>query len=360
MTANTRAMMFLTRGLCAALVLSSTAVALLARAGQKPNGTQGPRARSVTKPRPLPRMADGHPDLQAIWDFRSPVPLERPAELAGKESLTEAEAVEYRRRRLEAEEKRAQTSPGLLVGYDRNVWWDNGWDQLPGRTSLIVDPRDGRLPPLTPAAQKRVAEAAEPNEIAAGPEDRWLSERCMVGFNAGPPIMPSDYNNNLQIFQTPNTIGLLTEMIHEARIVHLDGRPAVGVRQWAGNSRGWWEGDTLVVDTTNFLEKTNLPGRPTGFSWRRNISDKGSAKLHVVERFLRTDFDTLVYEFTVDDPDTYAAPWTARVEMKRTTDQIFEYACHEGNMSMFGILSAARAVERAKANRPAGSTSTNR
>ena len=317
--------------------------------GQQAAEAPGGQATAAAKPsQPAPRTPDGRPDLQGTWDFRSPVPLERPEELAGKETLTKAEAEEFQRRRQEAWDKLSRIAVGLRTGYDTNVWFDNGWGHAMTRTSLLIDPADGRLPPMTADTRKRAAEAAVATEVAAGPEDRWLSERCMIGFNAGPPIMSSDYNNNLQVFQMPDQIVLLTEMIHEARIVPLDGRTHLpsSIRQWAGDSRGYWDGDTLVVDTINLLEKTIMaPGRPTGFGWRRKIADNGSDKVHIVERFTRLDVDTLAYEFTVDDPGTYTAPWTARVNMKKTMDPIYEYACHEGNYAMVGILSAARAVE---------------
>ena len=163
-------------------------------------------------------------------------------------------------------------------------------------------------------------------------------------------MVPSDYNNNVQILQTPDHVVLHTEMIHNARIVPLDGRPHISssMRQWMGDSRGRWEGDTLVVDTTNYVARTDSgPARFPGFMWRRNVSDKGSDRVHVIERFMRLDKDTLRYEFTVDDPGTFTAPWTARVDMSRTKGPIYEYACHEGNYAMYGMLSSARAVEGA-------------
>ena len=315
---------------------------------------QAPAASAKSQPatgdaRTSLRTPDGLPDLQGVWDFRSGVPLERPVELAGEE-LTEAEALEFRRRRFEEHEQRVATSVGFKTGYDTNIWWDNGWGQVITRTSLVVDPPDGRLPSLTPAAEKLVAEARRANELAAGPEDRMLTERCMFGFNAGPPIVPSDYNNNLQIFVTPDHVVLFTEMNHDARVVPLDGRSHLpsSMRQWAGDSRGRWEGETLVVETRSFLEKTAFFRAP-GFSWRRSMSDKGSDQLHVTERFSRLDAKTLLYEFTLNDPGTYTAPWTARVHMKLTEDLIYEYACHEGNYGMFGILSGTRADERGAA-----------
>ena len=175
-----------------------------------------------------------------------------------------------------------------------------------------------------------------------GPEDVGLSERCMLGFSSGPPILPSAYNNNLQLFQTPDYVVIVTELIHEARVVPLDGRPHLPrhIRQWLGDSRGHWDGDTLVVDSTNFTDKTG--------SFNTLISALGSGEtLHLIERFSRADADTLVYEFTVDDPTTFTRSFTAAIPMKMTQGPLYEYACHEGNYGMVGMLAGARALEKA-------------
>jgi hypothetical protein len=202
-------------------------------------------------------------------------------------------------------------------------------------TSLITDPPDGRLPPLTAAASARAAARAEARRLhpADGPEDRPLAERCLM-FNAGPPLLPGPYNNYLQIFQTRDHIAILNEMIHDVRIVPLDERPHAPsfIRRWQGDSRGRWEGKTLVVNTTNFTDKTNFRGT--------------AENLHLIERFTRTDADTLLYEFTVDDPSTFTKPWTAVLPMKRTDDPIFEYACHEANYGLTGVLRGARFEEK--------------
>ena len=296
-----------------------------------------------------PRTPDGRPDLSGVWDFRTVTPLERPAELAEKEFFTEEEAAAFASQRVRESNvdlNRATTATGRkvvngttetvdLASAYNNFWWDRG-DSVVGtnRTSLVIDPPDGRIPALTPEAEERAAErAALSQRITEGPEDRSLSERCIMGFNAGPPITPAGYNQNVQIFQTPDHVVLLNEMVHTARIVPLDGRPHGTLPQWAGDSRGRWEGDTLVVETTNFLRETSF----------RN----STANLHLVERLTRVDPDTLLYEFTVSDPTTWTRPWTAQIPMRRSESPLFEYACHEGNYGMEGTLSGARAIEKA-------------
>ena len=204
------------------------------------------------------------------------------------------------------------------------------------RTSLIVDPPNGRLPEATEAGRARAA-AGRGSFSSTLPEsftDLSNADRCITGFNAGPPITPGGYNQNVQIFQTPDHLVLLTEMVHTVRVVPLDGRPALddGVRQWSGESRGHWEGETLVVETGNFDAKRG---------WRGSTSE-----MRLVERFTRVDADTLEYEFTVTDPDTWVAPWTVNLPMRRNELPLFEYACHEGNYAMDAMLGGARADER--------------
>ena len=255
--------------------------------------------------RNVSRMPDGKPNLQGVWSFTSGVPLERPTEWAGKHELTEAEAAEFTRRQGETRKKREESGIENKTGYDLDVWFEDGRNQRAYRTSLIVDPPDGRLPALTPAAKRRISEGRQAAQEAAGPEDKTLADRCILGFNAGPPMMPSAYNNYVHILQARDVVVMQTEMIHDARIVPLDGRPFIGFRQWAGVSRGRWEGDTLVVETRYLLEKTGRSSSSApGFSWHRNVEDRGSEKLRVTERFTRVDASTLLYEFTVDDPDT--------------------------------------------------------
>jgi hypothetical protein len=206
------------------------------------------------------------------------------------------------------------------------------------RTSLIIDPPDGKIPTLTAEARKRLAALDEANgRLTEGPEDRPLSERCILRPNSGPPMVPTGYNNNFELIQAPGYVVIFNEQIHDARIIPTDGRPHLpqNVRQWMGDSRGRWEGDTLVIDTTNFTGKA--PFRGSG------------ENMHLVERFTRTDPDTLLYEFTVEDPHSFARPWTAQIPMTRSREAMFEYACHEGNYSMSSTLTGARALEREKA-----------
>jgi hypothetical protein len=305
-----------------------------------------------------PRTANGQPDLQGIWSFATVTPLERPRELADKETLTEEEAVAYAKRQVELQNKDNRSRAAALdveTAYN-DFWWDSGTRVIgTRRTSLVIDPPDGRIPPLTAEAQARikaprqrpVRERVVIGGPAEGPEDLGLSERCIIGFNSGPPILPSAYNNNLQIFQSPGHVAIHTEMVHEARIVPLDGRPHLpqNVRQWLGDSRGRWEGNTLVVETTNFTDKSAFSG---------NLIMRGGAsdQMRLVERFTRVSRDMLLYEFTVTDPTTWTRPWTAQVPMTRSEEKMFEYACHEGNYGMRNLLAGARAQEKAAAERP--------
>jgi hypothetical protein len=229
------------------------------------------------------------------------------------------------------------------VGRAYNDFWVDWGRKVVGtkRTSLVKDPPDGKMPSLTPEAEQRQAARAEATRSpATGPEDRSLSERCILGFNAGPPIVTGPYNNNLQLFQTHDHVVILNEMVHNARIVLLDGRQHIGqtVRQWSGDSRGRWQGDTLVVETTNF--RNDGTGNIT-------IRISNDANLHLIERFTRVGADTLLYEFTVNDPTTWTRPWTAEILMTKSNNHIYEYACHEGNYAMRGILAGARAEEKA-------------
>ena len=289
-----------------------------------------------------PRTAWGVPDLRGVWDFRTITPLERPARFGETGALTEAEASEFEAQELSRRNKDRRASDGISAEEDvRNAynqfWWDYGSELTEDRrTSLIVRPADGRIPALTPAARKRygalrAARARAPH----GPEDRGVAERCLLGFNAGPPYTPSAYNNNVHIFQTPGYAVLLIEMVNDARIVPLDGRPHLParMRQWRGDARGRWEGDTLVVESRNFTDKTSFRG--------------SGRNLRLTERFTRVGPDRIAYEYTVHDPESFAEPWTALIPMKRTDQPMFEYACHEGNYSMFTMLEGARAAEKA-------------
>ena len=304
----------------------------------------------------VPRTACGQPDLQGIWDFRTITPLQRPEDLAEREFLTAEEAASLeqeavdRNIRLLNRPARRTTAGGSVdrrtdgtPGFYNNFWLDRGTSTVgTRRTSLIVDPPNGRMPPLTADGQNRAnARRAYRREH---PADSWVdrsaAERCILGFNAGPPITPGGYNQNVQVFQTPEHVVLVTEMVHTARIVPLDGRPPLGqnIRQWSGDSRGHWEGETLVIETTNFTDKTR---------WRGSTEN-----MRLVERVTRVDADTLLYEVTVTDPETWTSSWTASVPMQRTDVPMYEYACHEGNYAMEGILAGHREAEQAAAAKP--------
>ena len=292
-----------------------------------------------------PRTAFGHPDLQAVWSNAILTPLERPPEFGDQAFLTEEQANAYRAQRLQVFDRaERQEDVELDVSFAYNdFWWDWGDDiARTRRTSLIIDPPDGRLPPLTPEAQRRRDEriTRRIEHPADGPEYRLLRERCIVwdGNNdagAGPPMMPASYNNNFQIVQTEDYVLLLKEMVHETRIVPLDGRPHLppNVRQWLGSSRARWEDDTLVIETTNLTGKTSYMG--------------ASENMHLTERFTRVADDILLYEFTVDDPEAFERPWTAQIPTVKLDGLIYEFACHETNRGMMGLLSGARAEEAA-------------
>jgi hypothetical protein len=291
-----------------------------------------------------PKTADGVPDLQGIWTNVTLTPLERPANLASKEFFTREEAAKYEQETV-ANNNADRRDGGAAADVNRaynDFWYNRGTKVVKTlRTSLIVDPKDGRVPALTPEAQKLGQDRAAYRRVhqADGPEDRGLTERCILWPTAGPPMLPSFYNNNYQIVQAPGTVAILVEMVHDVRVIPIDGRAHLpsGLGQWMGDSRGHWEGNTLVVETTNFTDKTNFRG--------------SGSKMKLTERFTRTDPDTLTYEFTVDDPATFTKPWTAQIPMLKIEGPIYEYACHEGNYAMEGMLEGARRDEKAAASR---------
>jgi hypothetical protein len=340
----------------ALVTLSAAAAALLA--ALPATAQYAYAARTGTTPAP-PRSADGHPDFSGIWTNITITPLERPASLANKEFFTEQEAVAYEKQMVSQRnrDKRDRGTERDVASAYNDFWWDSGTKVLKSRrTSIIVDPPDGRIPALTPERKHALeAQAAavkafcdkpgsgcQPeNGGRLGPADsaaeRPLMERCLSFGTAGPPMMPSAYNNNYQFVQSPGMLAIDVEMAHDVRRIAFDGSNHMpsGVHQWLGDSRGHWEGDTLVVETTNFTDKTSFHG-----------SDKN---LKVVERFTLTDPETLVYRFTIDDPTAFTKPWTGEIPLQRAPGPLFEYACHEGNVGMRGILSSARADEKAYA-----------
>ena len=296
------------------------------------------------------RTAWGDPDLQGIWDFSTITPLERSEGLADKEYLTEQEAANLEQEAIERDVRllnapRRRTEAGGNVGAYNNFWMDRGHTTVATRrTSQIVDPTNGRLPELTRSARERLD--ARRKHVEENPAASWLelsvSDRCLMGFNAGPPISPGFYNQNLQIFQTSDHLALLTEMVHTVRVVPLDehARLDADIRQWSGDSRGHWEGDTLVVTTSNFNGRSAWDRCPVF----RSLSPTES--LTLVERFTRVDAETLEYAYTVTDPRTWTRPWSASLTFRRTDAPIYEYACHEGNHAIANILTGARAAEK--------------
>ena len=325
----------------ALVVLALVSLPVAVAAGQSaagPAGTSG-----------VPPTAWGDPDLQGTWTNTTTTPLQRPPELAGRERFTLEERAELDEARARTEARACATElvvlqrepPPTSTGSYNSFWLEQGTRTL--QTSLIVDPPDGRLPAVTPRAQQRADALAATRTAASYPatwEEPSVFERCITrGLPA--TMMPGFYNHNYQILQTPNYVVIHAEMLHDARIVPLDGRPhlSAGVRQWLGDSRGRWEGDTLVVETTNFTDKV----------YERRVSNTvfgASRAMRLVERFTRVDADTLDYRFTVSDPTTFERPWTAAIPMTALDAPILEYACHEGNYSMENMLRGARVQER--------------
>jgi hypothetical protein len=333
---------------CAAIAIVSLA---FPAAGQAPSAavTAKPAAAATTpKGWTVPRTPDGKPDLQGVFSSATTIPLERPKNLGAKEFYTPEEAAANAARAAQrAAAPAAPESGQLAVHYDVSQF---GLDRSHAtivqslRTSLIVGP-EGRIPALLPDAQKRAAErqAFTRQHQWDGPETRPLGERCIMWPNEGPPMLPAGYNSDVEIVQSPGYVAVMQEMIHDVRAIPTDGSPHLpsNVRQWFGDSRGHWEGDTLVVDTTNFTDKTAF--------------HSASENLHVVERFTRTGPDTILYQFTVDDPTTWASSWSGEYEMTRIDSPIYEYACQEGNYGMANNLSGARAEEAKKAAAEKGS-----
>jgi hypothetical protein len=287
-------------------------------------------ARTARPSRAVKRTPGGDPDLEGVWNYGTMTPLERPANWAGKETLSETEAVAYEQQTIAR-----RSTANNTAGPD---WWEPENNVLKNRrTALIVDPPDGRLPPAVPSPDGRGRGGRGGGRGAGGaydnPEQLGLQDRCIAWGAAGPPYQPTVYNNNVEIVQTKDYVVLLSEMIHVARIVPTDGRPHGTARTWYGDSRGHYEDGTLVIDTINFNGRLNF----------RNTGEN----LHLIERFTRTGDATLSYEYTVDAPKTWTRPWTARLEMTKKDGLIYEFSCHEGNaISMLGTLQGARMEEQ--------------
>lgn len=284
------------------------------------------------------RAAIGQPNLEGLWTNGTITPLQRPPDFAVKPVLTEAEAADYERHWLE--QFRKNFPPEDLQAPDLDYTYMDRMKVVPSRrTSLIVDPPDGRLPALLPDAEARAA--ARPKSSYDDPELIGLDERCLLSVafgssNASPPMVPNPFGQNFyQIVQTRDHVMILTETIHDARIIRIGGQHLEPrVRLWLGDSIGHWEGDTLVVDTTNFTAHSHFRG--------------SGPRLHVVERLRRTSPTTIAYQVTADDPETWARPWTAEIPFSATAERMFEYACHEANYSMTNVLRGARAEEKRK------------
>ena len=298
-----------------------------------------------------PRTAWGAPDLNGVWDFRTLTPFERPEALADQAVFTPEEAAQFEADRLAAFAVRDDQEPADVVGNYNQFWFDPGNRVSETRqTSLVTDPPDGRVPPLSAdaAARREAQQAARDGVNRHSPTPGgWVEDlgpgmfavRCLLGFNSGPPMTPGGYNQNLQVFQTEDHVVLLNEMVHSSRVIPLDGRPRLddGLRQWMGDSRGRWDGDTLVVETTNFLRETSFRGGVT------------TADLHLVERFTRVSEGTLMYQVTVNDPNAWDRPWSYQIPMVKNDQPLFEYACHEGNYGLYNILAGA-VVQEAEAD----------
>ena len=298
---------------------------LLGLAGSHLSAGQAARGRNTA---PTGKTEWGDPDFEGTYNYATMTPLERPRDLADRPPLSDAEAAAYEQRTIER-----QSTANNTAGPD---WWDPGTRHLVNnRTSLIVDPVDGRVPPLTAAAQTLAAARAQGRRrnLYDGPEDLELKERCLAWEVAGPPMMPGVYNNDVQFMQTRDSFVIVNEMIHDVRIVPLDGRPHGTMPRWMGDSRGHWEGQTLVVETVHFSAKTSIRGSDTN--------------LRLVERFTREGPDTVDYQVTLEDQTVWTRPWTAAFPMHRTSQPMYEYACHEGNFRRVeGMLRASRTQDK--------------
>jgi len=342
-----------TRRFCCISALGILAILLLVAAETPAQDTSSANQPAApAKSWTAPRTPDGHPDLQGTWSNQTLTPFERPSNMAGKEYFTKEEAAALEKQiMLEKNSDRHDVPHGEAdAAYAYNqAWLDWGTHVFRTmRTSIVVDPPSGLVPPMTPQARKKSDEAHARfiEHPADGPEDRPLDERCVLFPTAGPPMLPEAYNNNYVIVQTREYVAIMPEMNHDVRMIPLDGRPhlAPRVRQWKGDSRGHWEGDTLVVDTVNFAanDKTRFGYAYDGWT---------DENLHVTERFTRIAPDAILYRATIDDPTVYTKPWTVELILSKHDQPIYEYACHEGNYAMADILSGARADEAKAASK---------
>ena len=351
----------MTGALAVAVGLASLMPATLAGQAAAPNAAPAKRA--------IPRLADGHPDLQGMYDLATLTPVERaagtPLVMTREQAAKLEQGVAARKSTQDAPVQADRNAPPLggdgsagaagNVGGYNSFWIDSGsrFSVIEGqvRASILIDPPEGRIPQMSAAARQRLARNVRPTSDQSAreddpglepagayddPERRPLGERCLMGFGStsGPPVLPNYFYNNLhQIVQTPDSVLILTEMVHDARLVRMNSQhPPATIKKWMGDSIGRWEGDTLVVDTTNFTDKTRYRG--------------STDNLHIVERFTRADAKTLVYRFTIEDPGTWDKPWTGEYTWPSTDEKMYEYACHEGNYAMGNILRGARLKEK--------------
>jgi len=344
----------MTPRLCALTVAIILAPIQIAAQPPAPKGNAAVKVASAAKPTTkwtVPRMPDGHPDFGGFWSNNTATPFERPVALADKEFLTDAEAKtleQTAKERVLANDRQVKEKPGEIGSYNAAFLEDGRWAMANKRTSIITDPKDGRMPPLTPEAKRKfdADQAYHSQHVHDGPEDMTTIERCITWITSGPPMLPSFYNNNYRVIQTSDHLSIVAEMVHDVRIIPLDGRPHENVRQWMGDSRGHWEGDTLVVETVNFNGRRGWFGAPMT---EGSGATRPDAKMTVTERFTRTAPDILLYQFTVNDPGSFTKPWSGEITMRSFQGPVYEYACHEGNYGMSLILSGARAEEKAAA-----------
>jgi hypothetical protein len=288
----------------------------------------------------------GRPNLEGTWNSATVTPIERPAQFKDKAYFTPAEAAQFEREYAKRNEEPTpeQLAKSKGTGTYNTFYREWGTRVVKTlRTSIITEPADGRIPPLTPAAEAIKRRRVEGIRTGDNPEELGLQDQCLTFLTAGPPLLPYSYNSNYQIVQTDTAIVVHAEMIHDARIIHLDGRPHLppAIRKWSGDSIGRWEGNTLVVDTTNFNDAGGFYGDAGGnFGWDRN--------LHLIERFSLMDRDTLLYQFEIDNPTAFTRPWKGELTMTRTEDRIYEFACHEANYSLENMLRGYRASEPKK------------